>query len=81
VYERQQDGDKPRGRVKGGGVPGLGGAGRVAVGWSALLICDWTAATRHQIFSYPSGLDRRKSTLTFSSSSLKEWVIAYCHTA
>jgi len=75
--------DKPRGRVKGGGVPVLGmGGGRVAVGRSALLTCYQTAAMRHhRIFSYLSGPDCSKSTFTLSQSSSNDWVFAYCHTA
>jgi hypothetical protein len=32
MCEGQQDGDKPRGRVKGGGVPGNGGGGEACCG-------------------------------------------------
>jgi hypothetical protein len=36
VHEGQQDGDKPRGLVKGGGVPGYEGGGEGCRGWVSI---------------------------------------------
>jgi hypothetical protein len=65
-----------RGGVLKGGSPWVGG------GEAAFITCYRIAVTRHhQIFSYPSGPDRSKSTFSLSQSSSKDWVLAYCHTA